>query len=105
MDHKLLLKSIKTNINNQLGNIADKVILFGSRVEGTARDYSDYDILIVLKNDYDSELERKIYDVCYDLDLKYDIIIDIKLISKNELLTIKGKQPFIANAFETGIHI
>ena len=105
MDHKLLLNELKKSLNERLGNIILQVILFGSRVNGTPRDYSDYDVLIVLLKDYNSDLEWKIYDSCYDLDIKYDIIIDAKLISKNELSTIKGKQPFITNAIETGIHV
>ncbi len=105
MEHKLFLDELKKILNERLGDIIDEVILFGSRVTGTPQNYSDYDVLIVLSIDYNSDLEWKIYDICYDLDLKYDIIIDVKLITKNELSTIKGKQPFIMNAIETGIHV
>lgn len=100
-----MLKEIKTAVNRRIGKIVDKVILFGTRTKGDAREYSDYDILIILNKDYGFEMERAIYDICYDLNLKYDIIFDVKLIAKKELSTIKGKQPFIADAIETGIQI
>ena len=49
------------------------------------------------------KLKNKIHDKIYDIDLKYDIFTDLKLISKNELKTFKGKQPFILEALENGI--
>jgi hypothetical protein len=50
-------------------------------------------------------LEDSILSLCYEIDLKYDILTDVKLISRNELSTIKGKQPFILNALEHGLII
>ncbi len=94
---ELLLKSFPDYI--------EKVIFFGSRVNGNAQEYSDYDILLILKKSYDWRLENEIYGKCCDINLKYDIIIDIKIISKEELQTIRGKQPFIQNAITYGVII
>jgi hypothetical protein len=38
------------------------------------------------------------------MDLKYDIIIDVHLISQSELKTIKGKQPIFTKAIQTGLY-
>ncbi|MBC8527059.1 MAG: nucleotidyltransferase domain-containing protein [Candidatus Cloacimonetes bacterium] len=103
MNQLLIVKDLKKLLLSKFPDYLDKVILFGSQVTGNAREYSDYDILIILKTDYDWKLENKILDVCYDIDLKYDILTDVKLISNKELSTIKGKQPFILNAFEKGL--
>ncbi len=81
----------------------DRVILFGSRAQGKAHRYSDYDILIILKKSYDWKFKDEIYDKTWEIDYKYDILTDVKLISNEELKTIKGKQPFILDALETGI--
>jgi predicted nucleotidyltransferase len=81
----------------------EKVILYGSRVTGEARKYSDYDILIILKNDYDWKFRDRIYDATYAIDLKHDIVTDMKFISTRDLNTIKGKQPFIQDALECGV--
>lgn len=84
------------------GEIAE-VILFGSQVNGDAEEFSDYDILIILNHDYDWQYERKITDACWEIDYKYDIFTDVKVISTNELKTIRGKQPYIQNALENGL--
>ena len=81
----------------------EKVILFGSRVKGDAREYSDYDILVIVKHAYDWRFEDKISDTTWEIDFKHDIFTDVKVISLGELQTIKGKQPFIQDAFETGV--
>ncbi|HOS40897.1 MAG TPA: hypothetical protein PLG31_14270 [Spirochaetota bacterium] len=103
MDNISLLNELRGRITNRFGDIAERRILFGSRTQGLARDYSDYGILIVLKNSYDWRREDAIRDLCYDLCIEYGIVIDTKFISSGELNTVKGKQPFFLNAIETGI--
>ena len=72
----------------------------------TAEQFSDYDVLIILKNDYDWKYRRLISGLCYEIDLKYDIIIDSKIISLNELNhSIKGKDPLFLDAIKDGLHI
>lgn len=100
-----ILKELKLLIQNRFADSVYKIILFGSQINGKARAYSDYDILIVLKDDYDWRTENEILDLCYQIDLKYDIITDIKIISKNELNTKIGKQPFIIDALEHGVTV
>ena len=92
---QLLIKNFPNHI--------EKIILFGSQVNGKSKKYSDYDILIILKNEYDWKLKNRIYDKSWEIDFKYDILTDISLISNNELRSIKGKLPFIMNAVENGV--
>jgi predicted nucleotidyltransferase len=86
-------------------NPIDKMILFGSQTDGTASKYSDYDIIIILKNNYKWQDTNEILDWCYDIDLKYNIVTDIKIISLNELNSSRGKQPYVINALKNGISI
>lgn len=81
----------------------EQLFLFGSRVTGTAHAYSDYDLLLIVNKPYDWRFENTIYDLCADINVKYDIITDIKLISRAELQTLRGKQPFIQDALHEGI--
>ncbi len=99
------LKELKLLLIKKYPDHIDKFILFGSQAKGTARGYSDYDILLILKKSYDWRFENEIYDTCSDINIKYDIITDIKIISSEELQTIRGKQPFILNAINDGIII
>jgi len=70
MDNKLIVKELKDLLVRNLGDNVLDIILFGSQLKGTASEHSDFDVLIVLKNDYDWKLKRKINDLCYDIDLK-----------------------------------
>jgi uncharacterized protein len=103
MDNQVILNTLKEALIARFGNIIERIILFGSRADGTARDYSDYDILIITSSIFDWQREREIYDVCYDIDLKFDILIDAKVISLEDMKSIKGRQPYIQNAVETGM--
>lgn len=100
-----ILKELKQLIQHRFADSVEKVILFGSQINGKARADSDYDILIVLKDDYDWRTENEILDLCYQIDLKHEIITDIKIISKHELNTKIGKQPFIIDALEYGVTV
>jgi len=105
MNKTAILKELKQLIQNRFTDSVDKIILFGSQVNGKASAYSDYDILIVLKDDYDWRTENEILDRCYQIDLKYEIVTDVKIISKNELNTKIGRQPFILDALEHGVTV
>jgi predicted nucleotidyltransferase len=105
MSDKLsILRDLKAYLQmNNVGSVKD-IILFGSQAHGNPTENSDYDVLIVLGNDYTARDENRIYDLCYDIDLKYDIIIDAHLISQCELETLRGKQPLFTKAFKTGLY-
>ncbi|HPB82379.1 MAG TPA: nucleotidyltransferase domain-containing protein [Spirochaetota bacterium] len=100
-----LLDEIKSELVHNFDDLIQKVILFGSRIEGNAREYSDYDVLVVISRSINWEERDRIRDVLAELNIRYDIIIDTHIISEPELRTIKGKQPFIETAFETGIAV
>jgi predicted nucleotidyltransferase len=106
MKHKrTIIRELKSALVTHFGEDIKDVILFGSRVTGKAHKDSDYDVLIILNNDYDWVHKEKIISIVYDLELKYDIFIDIKIISTNELFqTIKGKHPLYQDAIQKGIY-
>ncbi|MFW5945205.1 MAG: nucleotidyltransferase domain-containing protein [Bacteroidota bacterium] len=101
--HKILTDS-KIHLRQNYGDSIKDVILFGSQARGDSTKDSDYDILVILKKDYTHKDERKIINLCYDIDLKYDIIIDVHVLSSNELKSLRGKQPIFINALRTGIY-
>jgi predicted nucleotidyltransferase len=99
-----ILIDLKNYLRNNYGNSIKDVILFGSRARGDAENDSDFDVLIILDKDYHWKDENKILDLCYDIDLKYNIIIDAHLISQNEINSIRGKQPIFLNAINSGLY-
>jgi uncharacterized protein len=105
-DNTIVLRKLKHLLQQHFPDAIRDVILFGSRAKGTARDDSDYDVLIVLKkNDYDWRFRDEVTDVVYDLELDEDILVDKHLISVDELEhSLRGAQPIFRNALEYGVY-
>ncbi|HET56356.1 MAG TPA: nucleotidyltransferase domain-containing protein [Ignavibacteria bacterium] len=101
---KAVLKQIKKKIQRLPEIDVVEVILFGSQASGSAQRDSDYDLLIILKNKIDWKTKRKIYSISYDIDLEYNIITDIHILSSNEVNSLRGKQPVYQNAIQEGIY-
>jgi uncharacterized protein len=101
---KLLLNDLSCLLRSRFSDNLKDIVLFGSQVYGKARNDSDYDILVILKQKADWKTEREISDMCYEIDLKYNIITDTHIIGESELLTLRGKQPIYVNAISNGLH-
>ena len=102
--NEIILSELKKHLIKNYGGSVKDVILFGSQAQGDSNVFSDYDVLIVLDNDYAGKDENLILDLCYDIDLKYDILLDVHIISNKELKTIRGKQPIFVKAIKTGFY-
>lgn len=100
-----ILSVLKHKLEESFPNSIDNVILFGSQATNTATKFSDYDILIILKIDYSRSDENRILDICFDVDIEFDILIDVHLLSNDELNTNRGRQPIFVNALKSGIFI
>ena len=103
-DTVAILKDLKKLLVINLGKNIDEVILFGSYAMKQSKKDSDIDILIILKSDYDYAYKRKIRDLCYEISLKYDVLIDSKIISLRELKSSEGKHPIYQDAINQGIY-
>ena len=104
IDKNKILSDLKRHLLKNYNKPVKDIILFGSQARGDSGEYSDYDILIILDNDYSGKDENKILDLCFDIDLKYNILLDVHLISKNELTSVRGRQPVFVNALNSGIY-
>jgi len=101
-----ILNDVRLYLTENLGDIVKDIILFGSQATGKTNKNSDYDFLIVLKEQYNWKLKNEISNICYQIDLKYNIITDIHIISEYELHnTLRGFQPIFQNALKNGIHL
>jgi predicted nucleotidyltransferase len=104
-DKRIILNDLNHNLKQRFSDDLKEIILFGSRVSGKNNKESNYDILIILKNKADWKIEREISDLCYEVDLKYNIITDTHVISEPELSSLRGQQPIFANAIANGLHV
>ena len=99
-----IAKELKQMLSEKLGDNLKEVILFGSQAYGGSHENSDYDFLIILNEIPDWKLKRKISELCYRLDLKYETFIDIHILGKDELNSLRGKQPIFQTALKEGIY-
>jgi predicted nucleotidyltransferase len=104
IDNTKILTALKSHLIANYGNSIQDVVLFGSQIRGDSNEYSDFDVLIVLEKDYTGQDENKILDLCYDIDLKYNILLDVHLISNKELRSQRGRQTIFINALKSGLH-
>ena len=102
-DNKEVVKFVRKLLDDKFPDDIAKVILFDPQVLGKSAKRNDYDLLVILKNDYTWEKADKIMSLGYEADLEFDIITDIKVISFNELQTFKGKQIYIREAITNGV--
>jgi predicted nucleotidyltransferase len=101
---RIILDDLKKTLQAQYGTAYCDAILFGSQIKPGASNDSDYDVLIVLDKNIHWKDEDSIYNLCFNLNLKYDIVLDIHLLSKNDINGIRGQQPIYVNALKSGIH-
>ncbi len=104
IDKLQILKELKHHLQQYSAKPVGDVILFGSRALGGEKEFSDFDVLIILEKDYSRKDEDIILDLCYDIDLKFNILIDAHIISRSELNSLRGKQPLYINAINRGIY-
>jgi uncharacterized protein len=104
MNNRVVLNDLSDLLKARFADNLKEVVLFGSQADGTAHKDSDYDFLIILKEKADWKIEGEISDLCYEIDLKYNIITDIHILSEGELSTIRGKQPIFVDALANGLH-
>ena len=100
-----IIKDLKAKLQNEFGVNVQDVILFGSRLSGKVVEFSDFDVLIILKHRPDWNQKRKISEICYDIELENDVLIDSHILSESELNTLRGKQPIFQRAIRKGIHV
>jgi len=104
VDKKKVLKDLNILLTKRFADDLMDIVLFGSHAKGLAHKDSDFDILIIMKKKADWKIEREISDLCYEIDLKYNITTDTHVIGEPELNTLRGKQPIYVNAIANGIH-
>jgi uncharacterized protein len=105
VDKRLILIDLKNRLKEEYFDSVKNVVLFGSQARNDANENSDYDVLILLNQDYHKDDENRILDICYDIDLKYNILIDAHLLSTKELESKRGRQPIFVNALKNGIYV
>jgi uncharacterized protein len=103
------MKTSETKILNQIKGIVKskepsaKIYLYGSRSRGTAKDDSDWDLLILLNKDNISlEVEREITNPLNDLEFDTGEVISPMIYSEKEWNSKYKVTPFYQNVMKEG---
>ena len=97
-DIKQIAKQLRKKIENKYHIIDMK--LFGSSARGDFSSTSDIDIMVKLPV-VNRKIEEDLFNMAYDLELKYDCIIDIIVLSKD----IKYNIPLYQNIERDGVAV
>ncbi len=83
-----------------------KLIIYGSKVRGDFDEESDIDILIILGNPL-PELKYKILDIATEIELQYDVVFGIVIISQEEFKNSKifRQSLYFKNIKSEGIYL
>jgi len=99
---KVLNKLKKELLRIYGGENVESIILYGSRARGDAREDSDIDILVVLKNDFNySEMLRLSSELVASLSLENEVVISRAFAKKADYE--KLQVPFLMNVRREGI--
>ncbi len=100
-----IIKKVKRLLNTAFEDRIQNTILFGSQAKNINTNNSDFDILIVTKDVFGWKEKSIIRDICFDVSLDFEVIIDSKIISQKEIDNkFWGKHPLISDALNFGIY-
>lgn len=100
-----ILHTAKTRLLAAFGDKIKDVILFGSRAWGKPKRWSDYDMVVVVRGDYDWRFRHAVSDVTTDIGLEYDVFLQMLVVSEDELQnTSQGYEPVFVKALSQGIY-
>jgi predicted nucleotidyltransferase len=87
MDKKIqkIVKELKAKISSKYE--IDELKVFGSSARDERREDSDIDVYLLIP-EMNRQIEEDLFDIAYDLELKYDCLIDLIVFDKQAL---KGK--------------
>ena len=98
-----MVKEFKRKVSDEMGKV--EVILFGSHARDNAERESDIDIFVILDRDIDIKTKEAIYDIAYEISLKYNVVLDVSVYSRAEWDRYRGIHSFIINVEKEGVVI
>ncbi len=96
--HKIV-KELKIKISDKY-ELRD-IRIFGSSARGDRRKDSDIDVFVQLPQ-VDRRIEEDLFDIAYELELKYDCLLDLIIFSDEALKGLYSGTPIYQNILAEG---
>lgn len=103
----LLLQETRESLFKIFGNKLEDVVLYGSYARGDYDSESDIDVmaLVDMERDALNKYRRRVSDFANDIDLKYDVLLSIKLQDKKSFDKYKNSIPIYRNIEKEGLRL
>ncbi|MCG6535133.1 MAG: nucleotidyltransferase domain-containing protein [Syntrophales bacterium LBB04] len=76
------IQELKQGLVHRFGTDVE-LRIFGSVARGDYREHSDIDILVVLPVKVDNAVEEQVFDMAYDIELEYGLVIGTIVYSRD----------------------
>jgi predicted nucleotidyltransferase len=76
------LQALKQGLVHRFGTYVE-LRIFGSVARGDYHEHSDIDILVVLPDKVDNAVEEQVFDMAYDIELEYGLVIGTIVYSRD----------------------
>lgn len=87
-------------------NKIERVFLFGSRARGDERPDSDYDLLLVVTEDFSRSDKDHLYDIVMDILLEAGRLVSLKIFKHQEFQRLCHLEtPFMKHVLKEGIKV
>lgn len=97
-----LIEKLKQKYGTQLKELK----VFGSKTRSDFTSDSDIDVFLVLDKNVNRALEDELYDMVFEINLKFDVYISMRIYSIGKLSDSRIKNlPFIKNVEREGITV
>ena len=104
MDYKIrkIVDELKENISKKYN--LKELRVFGSSARGDRKKESDIDVFVCLSN-VNRKIEEDLFDIAYELELKYDCIIDLFVFDQSVYEGVNSYIPVYRNILKEGVSI
>ena len=94
-------ESFTRKVVREFGKKIDVIVLYGSAATGAATEDSDIDVLIITDDD---SIREGIYDIAYDVNLQFDVLLSLFFISRKDFSRlIEIGSPFVEEVIHKGV--
>lgn len=103
----VLLKETHSELRKIFGEKLNSVILYGSYARGDYDSESDIDVmaLVDLEKSELAKYRRTVSDFANDIDLKYDVLLSVKLQDKFTFEKYGNALPYYINIAREGVNV